>query len=49
MADEINQDQFGQLLLGLISQAVNKGLDPEAALRGAAKSLITQIQAQETR
>lgn len=34
MADEINQDQFGQLLLGLISQAVNKGLDPEAALRG---------------
>lgn len=49
MADEINQDQFGQLLLGLISQAVNKGLDPEAALRGAAKSLIAQIQAQETR
>lgn len=49
MADEINQDQFGQLLLGLISQAVNKGLDPEAALRGAAKSLIVQIQAQETR
>jgi len=49
MADEINQDQFGQLLLGLISQAVNKGLDPEAALRGAVKSLITQIQAQETR
>jgi len=49
MADEINQDQFGQLLLGLISQAVNKGLDPEAALRGAVKSLITQIQAHETR
>ena len=49
MADGINQDQFGQLLLGLISQAVNKGLDPEAALRGAAKSLIAQIQAQETR
>ena len=45
----IDQDQFGQLLLGLISQAVGKGLDPEAALRGAAKSLITQIKTHETR
>ena len=45
----IDQDQFGQLLLGLISQAVEKGLDPEAALRGAAKSLITQIKTHETR
>ena len=46
---EIEEDQFGQLLLGLITQAVSKGLDPEAALRGAAKSLIAQIQAHETR
>ena len=46
---EIEEDQFGQLLLGLIAQAVSKGLDPEAALRGAAKSLIAQIQAHETR
>jgi XTP/dITP diphosphohydrolase len=45
----IDQDQFGELLLGLISQAVEKGLDPEAALRGAAKSLITQIKTHETR
>ena len=49
LLDGIDQDQFGQLLLGLISQAVEKGLDPEAALRGAAKSLITQIKTHETR
>ena len=49
LPDAIDQDQFGQLLLGLISQAVEKGLDPEAALRGAAKSLITQIKTHETR
>lgn len=47
LPDEMNQDQFGELLLSLISQAVNKGLDPEAALRGAAKTLITQIKAHE--
>jgi XTP/dITP diphosphohydrolase len=49
LPDGIDQDQFGELLLGLISQAVEKGLDPEAALRGAAKSLITQIKSHETR
>jgi len=46
---DINQDQFGQILLGLITQAVDKGLDPEAALRGATKELIVQIQEHETR
>ena len=49
LPSEINQDQFGQILLGLISQAVEKGLDPEAALRSATKTLITQIQEHETR
>jgi XTP/dITP diphosphohydrolase len=49
LPNEINQDQFGQILLGLISQAVEKGLDPEAALRSATKTLITQIQEHETR
>jgi XTP/dITP diphosphohydrolase len=49
LPEGIDQGQFGQLLLGLISQAVEKGLDPEAALRGAAKSLITQIKTHETR
>ena len=47
--DQTNQDQFGEILLGLIAQAVEKGLDPEAALRGATKSLIAQIQKQEAR
>jgi len=28
---------------------VDKGLDPEAALRGAAKTLITQIKSHEAR
>jgi len=46
---DINQDQFGQILLGLITQAVDKGLDPEAALRTATKGLITQIQEHESR
>ena len=46
---DIDQDQFGQILLGLITQAVDKGLDPEAALRGATKELIVQIQEHETR
>jgi XTP/dITP diphosphohydrolase len=49
LPSEINQDQFGQILLGLISQAVEKGLDPEAALRDATKTLIAQIQEHETR
>jgi XTP/dITP diphosphohydrolase len=49
LPDGIDQDQFGELLLGLISQAAEKGLDPEAALRGAAKALITQIKTHETR
>jgi len=49
LPEGIDQDQFGELLLGLISQAAEKGLDPEAALRGAAKTLITQIKTHETR
>ena len=49
LASEIDQDQFGQILLGLITQAVERGLDPEAALRGATKTLIAQIQEHETR
>lgn len=49
LSDQTNQDQFGEILLGLIAQAVEKGLDPEAALRGATKTLIAQIQEQEAR
>jgi XTP/dITP diphosphohydrolase len=46
---DIDQDQFGLILLGLISQAVDKGFDPEAALRTATKGLIAQIQQHEKR
>ena len=49
LPNETDQDQFGQILLGLITQAVDKGLDPEAALRQATKELIVQIQEHETR
>ena len=49
LKDDVNQDQFGQILIGLITQAVDKGLDPEAALRQATKELIVQIQEHETR
>lgn len=49
ISKQINQDQFGDLLLGLIAQAVNLGIDPEAALRTATKSLISKIQEREAR
>jgi len=39
----INSDQFGDLLVGIIAQAVTLGIDPEAALRTAAKGLISNI------
>ena len=39
----INSDQFGDLLVGIIAQAVKLGIDPEAALRTAAKGLISNI------
>ena len=49
VSNEITEDQFGELLLGLIAQAVEKGIDPEAALRSAAKSLIERIKIHESR
>jgi XTP/dITP diphosphohydrolase len=49
ISDQMDQDQFGELLLGLIAQAVDKGFDPEAALRAAAKSLINQIESAQAR
>jgi len=49
ISPEITEDQFGELLVGLIAQAVEKGIDPEAALRSAAKSLIERIKIHESR
>ena len=36
---------FGNLMVGLIAQAVELGIDPEASLRNAAKTLIRDIEA----
>ena len=49
ISEQLNQDQFGDLLLGLIAQAVDLGIDPEAALRTATKSLLSKIQEHEAR
>ena len=49
ISEQLNQDQFGDLLLGLIAQAVDLGIDPEAALRTATKSLISKIQEHKAR
>ena len=49
ISEQLNQDQFGDLLLGLIAQAVDLGIDPEAALSTATKSLISKIQEHEAR
>ena len=49
ISEQLNRDQFGDLLLGLIAQAVDLGIDPEAALRTATKSLISKIQEHEAR
>ena len=38
---------FGNLMVGLIAQAVELGIDPEVSLRNAAKTLIRDIEAYE--
>jgi len=38
---------FGKLMVGLIAQAVELGIDPEASLRNAARALISDIEAHE--
>ena len=35
--------ELGKILLGIIDQAAEKGLDPEAALRGATKAYIERL------
>ena len=42
-----DSDSFGKLMVGLIAQAVELGIDPEASLRNAAKWLISDIEAHE--
>ena len=45
--ESIDADSFGKLMVGIIAQAVDLGIDPEASLRNAAKGLIKDIQAHE--
>ena len=47
LSDGSDADSFGKLMLGIIAQAVELGIDPEASLRNAAKGLIKDIQAHE--
>ena len=47
LSEGIDADSFGKLMLGIIAQAVELGIDPEASLRNAAKGLIKDIQAHE--
>ena len=43
------QAELGKLLLGIIDQAHDLGLDPESALRAATKGLIADIHAYESK
>ena len=42
-----NELELGKILLGIIDQAAEKGLDPEAALRGATKAYIERLREYE--
>ncbi|MEI6649596.1 MAG: MazG family protein [Actinomycetes bacterium] len=44
LAPGTSEAQLGELLLGIIDQAVSLGLDSEAALRGAAKEYAQKIE-----
>ncbi len=45
--EKIDEETGGRLILGLIAQIQAKGIDPEAALRGATKEYIAKIHAHE--
>ncbi len=47
LSENTDADAFGKLMVGLIAQAVELGIDPEDSLRNAAKGLISDIQAHE--
>jgi XTP/dITP diphosphohydrolase len=47
LTEGIDSDSFGELMMGIIAQAVELGIDPEASLRNAAKGLMRDIQVHE--
>lgn len=44
---EVTESEAGQIILGLINQIQQAGIDPEAALRAATKEYLGKIQAHE--
>jgi len=48
IAAEISEETLGELLLGLVAAARAQGLDPEAALREAARGYAGRVRAAET-
>jgi hypothetical protein len=47
LSENTDSEAFGKLMVGLVAQAIELGIDPEASLRNAAKGLISDIQAHE--
>jgi XTP/dITP diphosphohydrolase len=46
--DEVGPERTGALLLALVSEALDRGVDPESALRGALRDHAAEIRAVET-
>jgi len=47
LSENTDSEAFGKLMVGLVAQAIELGIDPEASLRNAAKGLISDIQVHE--
>jgi hypothetical protein len=46
--DEVGTDGVGDLLLALATEALDRGVDPESALRGALRSYAERVRAAES-
>jgi len=48
LADNTNEEELGQVLIGILDQALALNLDPESALRSAIKAYIGEIKKYES-
>ncbi|MEJ6577339.1 MAG: MazG family protein [Actinomycetota bacterium] len=48
LADDTNEEELGQVLIGILDQALALNLDPESALRSAIKAYIGEIKKYES-
>ena len=48
LADNTNEEELGQVLIGILDQALALNLDPESALRSAIKAYISEIKKYES-